>query len=90
LKARALALLLAICVPAGAKDYVRLRVAQERGVKERSTHQRRMFLLISGHPNGWPGHIVDHIRALKHGGLDVWWNLQWQTVAEAREKDGAE
>lgn len=34
-----------------------------------------------------PGWIVDHIRALKHGGADDPRNMQWQTRAAARAKD---
>lgn len=42
----------------------------------------------NGHTRGaCPGYIVDHIKALKHGGVDTPGNMQWQTVAEARAKD---
>jgi hypothetical protein len=34
-----------------------------------------------------PGYVVDHIQALKHGGADAPYNMQWQTAAEARAKD---
>jgi hypothetical protein len=34
-----------------------------------------------------PGWIKDHIVALCKGGADAVWNLQWQTVAEAKAKD---
>ena len=34
-----------------------------------------------------PGYIIDHVKALKHGGLDDPSNMQWQTVGEARLKD---
>ena len=34
-----------------------------------------------------PGYRKDHIKALACGGPDAVWNLQWQTVAEARAKD---
>jgi hypothetical protein len=36
------------------------------------------------------GFVVDHIKALKHGGTDTPDNMQWQTVAEARAKDRIE
>ncbi len=42
---------------------------------------------MTGHPNGWPGHVVDHIIALKHGGPDSPSNMQWQTIEEAKAKD---
>ena len=34
-----------------------------------------------------PGWVVDHVRALKHGGADDPSNMQWQTRAAAKEKD---
>lgn len=34
-----------------------------------------------------PGYVVDHIRALKRGGADLPYNLQFQSVAAARRKD---
>jgi hypothetical protein len=35
----------------------------------------------------FPGYREDHIKPLACGGPDAVWNLQWQTVAEARAKD---
>jgi hypothetical protein len=37
-----------------------------------------------------PGYVVDHIRALKHGGADDPSNMQWQTRAAAKAKDRVE
>ena len=34
-----------------------------------------------------PGWVVDHVQALKHGGADAPWNMQWQTIEDAKEKD---
>jgi hypothetical protein len=34
-----------------------------------------------------PGWVVDHVRALKHGGADDPSNMQWQTRAAAKDKD---
>lgn len=34
-----------------------------------------------------PGYIIDHIQALKHGGLDRPENMQWQTIEESKLKD---
>ena len=34
-----------------------------------------------------PGWTVDHIQALKHGGADAPYNMQWQTNAAAKAKD---
>jgi hypothetical protein len=36
---------------------------------------------------GCPGYPKDYIKPLACGGPDAVWNLQWQTVAEARAKD---
>lgn len=36
---------------------------------------------------GCPGYVIDHIVALKRGGADHYANMQWQTKAEAKEKD---
>lgn len=37
-----------------------------------------------------PGYVVDHVRALKHGGADTPSNMQWQTVEAAKAKDRVE
>jgi hypothetical protein len=34
-----------------------------------------------------PGYVVDHVKALKHGGADVPSNMQWQTIEAAKAKD---
>jgi hypothetical protein len=34
-----------------------------------------------------PGYVIDHKQALKHGGADAPYNMQWQTEAEAKQKD---
>ena len=34
-----------------------------------------------------PGYVIDHVVALKRGGVDSPGNMQWQTKAEARAKD---
>ena len=34
-----------------------------------------------------PGYVIDHIQALKHGGADSPYNMQWQTRAAAKAKD---
>jgi len=33
------------------------------------------------------GYVIDHIKALKHGGADSPSNMQWQTESEAKAKD---
>lgn len=37
-----------------------------------------------------PGHVIDHITPLCAGGADAPYNMQWQTVADAKLKDRAE
>lgn len=44
----------------------------------------------TGHPHGWPGHVVDHIKPLACGGADDPSNMQWQTIAEGKAKDKVE
>jgi len=56
----------------------------------RSFEAKRQFWSLSGHPHGWPGHVVDHINPLACGGADAPSNMQWQTIAEARAKDKTE
>ena len=34
-----------------------------------------------------PGYRKDHIKALGCGGPDAVWNMQWQTIADAKAKD---
>jgi hypothetical protein len=34
-----------------------------------------------------PGYVVDHVKALKHGGADAPSNMQWQTTIDAKSKD---
>jgi hypothetical protein len=37
-----------------------------------------------------PGYVIDHIKALKRGGADRPYNMQWQTTEAARAKDRVE
>ena len=70
----------AVCVPKRDSD----------GRISRSGSVRREFLRRTGYPSGRPGYIIDHIVPLCACGKDAVENLQWQTVAEAREKDKRE
>jgi hypothetical protein len=56
----------------------------------RSTKARADFERQTGHPHGWPGHVVDHIKPLECGGADVPSNMRWQTIAAAKAKDRTE
>lgn len=62
-------------------------VSAPRQRMPRSTAAKRAFERMTGHPKGWPGHVVDHIIPLACGGPDTPSNLQWQTIAEAKRKD---
>ena len=45
----------------------------------------------TGKTNGFcPGYVIDHIKPLKRGGLDIPENMQWQTIDEAKLKDKLE
>lgn len=68
--------------PPGSRD--------SRGRLKRSAEAKEQFMWQTGHPHGWPGHVVDHIRPLACGGADAPSNMQWQTTAEAKAKDKVE
>jgi hypothetical protein len=59
----------------------------------RSAAARREFMREHACPatgkttGACPGYVVDHVRALACGGADSPSNMQWQTVADAKEKD---
>lgn len=53
----------------------------------RSRQARRTFMKQTGYPHGRPGYVIDHIVPLACGGPDHALNMQWQTIAEAKEKD---
>jgi hypothetical protein len=62
------------------------RIARDPHAKEafRRTHPCPATEKTYGACPGW---VVDHVRALKHGGADAPWNMQWQTRAAAKAKD---
>jgi hypothetical protein len=71
-----------------------LGVERDRhGRIERSTKARDAFM--QSHPcpstgktsGSCSGYVVDHIKALKHGGLDDPSNMEWQTTEEAKAND---
>jgi len=53
----------------------------------RSKKSKQEFERLTGYPHGRPGYVVDHVVALKHGGVDCPCNMQWQTVEDAKAKD---
>ncbi len=60
------------------------------GKLRRSEEAKRDFERQTGHPHGWPGHVIDHKVPLAEGGADTPGNMQWQTVEEAKAKDKVE
>lgn len=68
----------------------------KQGKIKRSTAARAAFERQSPCPStgktkgSCPGYVVDHVRALECGGADDPSNMQWQTVAAAKEKDKME
>jgi len=52
----------------------------------RSSSERYAFIKMN--PKPCCGRmIVDHIHALKHGGMDNRYNMQWQSYRDAKVKD---
>ena len=82
------------CIPAGRTCHVgeapSTGVADGHGRTERSQSAKESFMRETGHPDGWAGHVVDHIMPLACGGADDPSNMQWQTVEEAKAKDKVE
>lgn len=65
--------------------------ATERDPKQRAEFKRANPCPATGKGTGaCPGYVMDHIRPLCAGGPDTPANMQWQTVAEAKEKDRLE
>ena len=64
-----------------------------RGRTARDPHAKEAFRRTHPCPStgkkygACPGYVVDHIRALKHGGADDPSNMQWQTRGAAKAKD---
>ena len=61
-----------------------------KGRLKRSEDAKRGFERATGHPHGWPGHVIDHRIPLACGGTDSPANMQWQTTVEAKAKDRTE
>lgn len=61
--------------------------------KKRNPAARQAFLKANPCPatgkntGACPGYIVDHIVPIKRGGGDHPYNMQWQTVENAKDKD---
>jgi uncharacterized protein DUF3761 len=53
---------------------------------QRSAAAGSAFMRQTGYPKGRPGYVVDHIVPLACGGADAAINMQWQTIAKAKDK----
>ena len=62
----------------------------EKARIQRSDAARHHFARQTGHPNGRPGYVIDHIVPLACGGADAPSNMQWQTIEAAEAKDKVE
>jgi hypothetical protein len=93
-----IALLLAACLLSASPDAVvscpgwhtrPARVRDRHGKLVRSRSAVREFQRRTGYPHGRPGYVVDHRQPLGDPcrGVDAPWNMQWQTIAEAKAKD---
>lgn len=60
-------------------------------VTRRSTSSRRITPVRQPERvRACPGYVIDHIQPLKRGGADEPWNMQWQTVQDAKAEDRTE
>jgi len=60
----------------------------ERSAKAKDEFKRQNPCPATGKSSGsCPGFVIDHVTPLKRGGADAPGNMQWQTKAEAKEKD---
>ena len=61
--------------------------------KKRNPAMRSVFLSQNPCPStgktkgACPGYVVDHIVPIKRGGGDNPYNMQWQLIVDAKEKD---
>ena len=84
------------CLLAQQPHYCGTCQRDSRGRIKRSASARRAFRRThpcpaTGSTRGpCPGYVIDHVKALKHGGADAPANMQWQTRADAAAKDRTE
>ncbi len=73
--------------------YSTTAIRERHGKIKRSQHAKAEFrhshpCPATGKTSGrCPGYVIDHVKALKHGGADSPSNMQWQTTSEAKGKD---
>jgi hypothetical protein len=76
--------------PAGRSDRCDNCDRDEHGRILRRGKAKKAFMRSTGYDHGRPGYVIDHIQPLACGGQDIPSNMQWQTAADARAKDGTE
>jgi len=65
------------------------RIKRSSGAKRAFMHEQPCP--STGKTSGrCPGYVVDHVNPLECGGADAPSNMQWQTAAEAKDKDKTE
>ena len=78
----------ALIVAASLAMVLHVDAGQARSRTARADFVRSQHCPSTGKARGaCPGWVVDHVTALACGGRDHPSNMQWQTVADAREKD---
>ncbi len=70
-----------------AKVDAKPKAAAKNGGGSSQSVAKTQFMRETGYRNGRPGYVVAYRKALACGGADDPSNLQWLTVAEAKEKD---
>lgn len=63
-----------------------VRVRDKHGNLVRSQSRRHLFMRMTGHPNGRPGYVIDHLVPLACGGFDGPSNMTWLPIAEWKAK----
>jgi hypothetical protein len=82
------AILISICFAAATAFSGPLAAKEHRSREVTREFQREHPCPSTGLTTGaCPGYRKDHIEALGCGGPDAAWNMQWQTIAEAKAKD---
>ncbi len=78
--------ILIICLTACCQSPVKIE-------KKRDVSMRKLFLANNPCPStgktkgACPGYVVDHVVPIKRGGGDNPYNMQWQNVIDAKDKD---
>ena len=86
-----IALLAALLSALPAKSEAKCYRCSHRSASAKHSFVQRHPCPATGRTRGrCPGYVVDHIRALKHGGADAPYNMQWQSKAAAKAKDRTE